>query len=184
MLTPEQQKQVEEMLPMAESIARRFSRDDDVIGMATLALCEAVRRYRFGGSLTLSSYCGMHVRNEVRRYLKRERRMRRIGTAGGAPSRAHIEDASAKGRRTRRSAEDFISCAAHNLDESLSTTDNVLPSLVSRLPTRLQAVAHHRWILQDTLEDTAIALELPVHTIHRMAREAETMARLFVINGL
>lgn len=60
-------------MPMAERIARSFSRDDEYESEALLSLCEAVLAYRPDRSASIDDYVGMCIRSRLLNLKDRER---------------------------------------------------------------------------------------------------------------
>ncbi len=83
-LTPEQQAQVERLVPLAMNIAAKLHVDS---GDALLALCEAVLAWRPGGTVDLERWCRTRVYqrclNVVRADKRRRARERAVAKAEG-----------------------------------------------------------------------------------------------------
>lgn len=62
MLTPEQQQQVVDLLPMARKLAKG---DDELFGVAQLALCKSVERYNADKGVSLRTWCWRYMRQAL-----------------------------------------------------------------------------------------------------------------------
>lgn len=78
-LTPEQQKQVEELLPHAARVASKyFPGDEDAQSIASLALCQAIGKYIPRKGTTLKTYCLWYVKGRIMQYMRKKIRKREV----------------------------------------------------------------------------------------------------------
>lgn len=184
MLTVEQQATAERLLPLALRIARGLSRDEEAEGIASVALCEAIFKYEDKGQ-PLEDVVRMEVSNAVNNWRRKSAFEVSRGLSGGAVSAGTVRLSSGNGRRVIRSTGEETANTKSCLPmlESQDTGAEWLQNLIALLPKRLQAVAKERWIEGRTLLDIALAFESNVPKIHRMCKEAEEYARLFLNGG-
>lgn len=74
-LTPEQQKDVERLIPYAATVARKFGRDDQLYSEAMLALCEAVATFDEAKGTPLHIWVGTKIKWKLLNYKRKRREM-------------------------------------------------------------------------------------------------------------
>lgn len=171
MLTPEQQKQVESLLPNADKIASRAGVDS---GVAYLALCEAVLRHdaskgdleNFAASW-ISKACQSDLRDEKR--LRGKPRRKKKSKPPEEDNDEPTYSAERKPGETREESERRIAREIRDTDEPVPRPAYIDGSpdreLLEALPDYLYEVASMYWVGQFTKGEIAESTGLDKHVV-------------------
>jgi RNA polymerase sigma factor (sigma-70 family) len=145
MLTPEQRKQCEELLPLVKKLARaNFGADPDYQAEAALALCQAVERFDPNHGRTLKSWVCEYVTYKLLKFYHQRR---------------------AEYRAAKRTID------AGNVLESYDGAA-ALYGIWEDLPRHLHDIARARWIENLTVAEIARRLRLRRETVKQRINEA------------
>lgn len=143
MLTAQQQKEVERLIPYAGKIANSFSHSEDYQQEAFLALCIAVEKYNPKYGVPVDQFAGLCIRNHLLKVRRRESHNKLFALAPNMP------DPRDQGQKA-----------------------NVLHHIIDNLPAQFRYVANARWVEKQKTSDIARKLGLPILTVRDIINDA------------